>query len=128
MVTQTVTIVSMMKTESMKPYTSAEGDNRTNYLVRHAQATYLGATAIWGRTVELVVPERSKNKIHLNEDRSKWKNASERDEHRWPRIPAFVGDEPRDRIDAARVVWSAGPITAENGAQYGEGQRNERPD
>mmetsp|Transcript_6973 Transcript_6973/g.17839 ORF Transcript_6973/g.17839 Transcript_6973/m.17839 type:complete len:442 (-) Transcript_6973:471-1796(-) len=78
--------------------------------------------------VELVVPERGEDEVHLDEDGAERQNAAKEHENRRLREPLLFGHQARDRVHAARVVSHAAPVAAEDRANHRERDAHKQPE
>ncbi|KAJ8525752.1 hypothetical protein ON010_g15363 [Phytophthora cinnamomi] len=77
--------------------------------------------------VELVVPERREDEVHLNEDRPKRQHARQSDQHRWAQIPPRLGHLAGELVHTARKTCLGSSMTAQDRAQDSQWARHEEP-
>ena len=91
-------VVFCVEEEICANYSNADGDNGKNK--KHQKHEPINV-------VDLVSPERCENKVHLNEDGAKGKNASKGNNHPGLHEPLLFGDWSRDCVHSTRVIRGA---------------------
>mmetsp|Transcript_21215 Transcript_21215/g.47843 ORF Transcript_21215/g.47843 Transcript_21215/m.47843 type:complete len:395 (-) Transcript_21215:737-1921(-) len=78
--------------------------------------------------VELIVPERGEDEIHLDEDAPEGEQAAQRDEDREVQVPPLVWDLPGDQRDPRRRLVRPREVPAYDRPEEHEGEGDEQPD